>query len=58
MNLFGANNQHRISACKNADDLRNHNAEFSVYPVIADKFAFDVLVLFLVDFLWYDYYFC
>lgn len=53
MNLFGANNQHRISACKNADDLRNHDAEFSVYPLIAedDTFVFNILVLFSTDFL-------
>ncbi|CAG9532660.1 unnamed protein product [Cercopithifilaria johnstoni] len=45
MNPFGTNNQHRISACKNADDLRNHDTEFLVYPLIAedDTFVFNVL---------------
>ncbi|KAL4002218.1 ATP-dependent DNA helicase II 70 kDa subunit (ku70) family protein [Acanthocheilonema viteae] len=45
MNPFGTNNQHRISACKNADDLRNHNTEFSVYPLVAenDTFTFSIL---------------
>uniref|UniRef100_A0A0R3RSX2 ATP-dependent DNA helicase 2 subunit 1 n=1 Tax=Elaeophora elaphi TaxID=1147741 RepID=A0A0R3RSX2_9BILA len=44
-NLFGTNNQHRISACKNADDLRNHDTQFSVYPLIDedDTFVFDIL---------------
>uniref|UniRef100_A0A183E088 Ku domain-containing protein n=1 Tax=Gongylonema pulchrum TaxID=637853 RepID=A0A183E088_9BILA len=33
---FGNNRQHCIAACKNADDLRSHNAEFSVYPLIPE----------------------
>ncbi|MCP9259198.1 X-ray repair cross-complementing protein 5 [Dirofilaria immitis] len=37
MNPFDTNNQHCISACKNADDLRNHDTEFSVYPLIAES---------------------
>uniref|UniRef100_A0AAF5RUT0 ATP-dependent DNA helicase 2 subunit 1 n=2 Tax=Wuchereria bancrofti TaxID=6293 RepID=A0AAF5RUT0_WUCBA len=44
-NLFGANNQHRVAACKNADDLRSHNTEFLIFPLITenDTFVFNIL---------------
>ncbi|VIO91064.1 ATP-dependent DNA helicase II, 70 kDa subunit, putative [Brugia malayi] len=51
MNLFGANNQHRVAACKNADDLRNHNTEFLIFPLITenDTFVFNILEQFDPD---------
>ncbi|VDK62692.1 unnamed protein product [Onchocerca ochengi] len=44
-NPFDTNNQHRISACKNADDLRSHDTEFLIYPLTAenDALVFSVL---------------
>ncbi|OZC11510.1 hypothetical protein X798_01368 [Onchocerca flexuosa] len=47
-NPFDTNNQHRISACKNADDLRSHDTEFLIYPLITedDALVFSVLVNF------------
>uniref|UniRef100_A0A915PHE5 ATP-dependent DNA helicase 2 subunit 1 n=1 Tax=Setaria digitata TaxID=48799 RepID=A0A915PHE5_9BILA len=37
--LFDANDQHRISTCKTVDDLRSHDIEFSVYPLISENDA-------------------
>lgn len=44
--------QHCISACKNVDDLRNHDAEFLIYPLISEDkaFVFTVLVRCLRNF--------
>ncbi|VDK52177.1 unnamed protein product [Anisakis simplex] len=42
-NPFGSSKQHTIGAIKNADDLRKHNTEFAIFPILSerDEFAFD-----------------